>query len=474
MLHFRLLQRVNPVADSRILNFFFFLFYEGVEVMKESMYNLYFLDEKEKKCLIFNTLQRSIIETDYEVYSLLKSRKIEQIDTNIIAMLHSCQMIYDDTFDEHDLLKIMFCREKFKSTTMGITVIPTHLCNLACKYCYQGHGDVLHSTMNKAVIEKTIAFIKNQSRDHTRLGINLYGGEPFLYPDIGFTLLEELHTFAQEKGKKFMVTVTTNGTLITEDIVQKLKSYSHRVQITLCGSKEVHDEIRVDKKGNGTYERIMKVIALLIREDISFHIRIDVDQNSVHSMEPLLQDMKERGFQDIYLGFSPIGEEICYKEMEMETERISPGQLSLLADLAKAYGFRANPIYIQNFIEGCSALSDSYLTVDPKGDVYKCLATPNYEEHKIGTIDEDGNLIHTNYKAYVDWTLRDPLCIPECRDCIFSPLCAGGCALAAYRMHGSLNTPGCKDKNLGGVIRSYLMVNYPELFKESSYETIVL
>jgi sulfatase maturation enzyme AslB (radical SAM superfamily) len=74
----------------------------------------------------------------------------------------------------------------------------------------------------------------------------------------------------------------------------------------------------VDKQGKGTYERIMEVIALLIRESISFHIRIDVDENNVHSIESLLQDMKQRGYEDIYLGFSPIGEEICYKEMEME------------------------------------------------------------------------------------------------------------------------------------------------------------
>lgn len=442
--------------------------------MKESIYNIYFLDEKKEKCLIFNTLQRSIIETDYDVYSLLKKGAINDIDIDIVSMLHSCQIICEDTLDEHDLLKIMFCREKFNATTMGITIIPTHLCNLACKYCYQGHGDVLHSTMNDAIIEKTLKFIKNQSRNCSRLGINLYGGEPFLYPHIGFTFLEELYTFAQEEGKEFTVTVTTNGTLLTRDIVTSLKKFSHRIQITLCGSKEIHDSIRVDKQGQGTYERIMEVISLLLSEHASFHIRIDVDQNNFHSMESLLQDMKQRGFSDIYLGFSPIGEEICYKEIEMETERISPEQLSYLADLAKQYGFRANPIYIQNFIEGCSALSDSYLTVDPKGDVYKCLATPHYEEHKIGTIDEEGTLVHTNYPAYVDWTLRDPLRIPECRECTFAPLCAGGCALAAYALHGSLNAPGCRDKNLGGVIRTYLMITYPELFKECSYETIVL
>jgi uncharacterized protein len=442
--------------------------------MKESIYNLYFLDKKKEKCLIFNTLHRSILETDHEVFTLFRNGHIEQIDTGIIDMLQACQIICEDTLDEHELLKIMFCREKFNATTMGITIIPSHLCNLACKYCYQGHGDVLHSTMNDTVIKKTIAFIKNQSQSCGRLGINLYGGEPFLYPDIGFTLLEELHAFAQKEGKEFTTTVTTNGTLITEDIVQKLKKFDHRVQITLCGSQDVHDTIRVDKQGGGTYERIMEVIALLIRESISFHIRIDVDENNVHSIESLLQDMKQRGFEDIYLGFSPIGEEICYTEMEMEPKRISPQQLSYLADLANQYGFRANPLYIQNFIEGCSALSDSYLTVDPKGDVYKCLATPHYEEHKIGSIDEEGNLIHTNYQAYVDWTLRDPLRIPECRECIFSPLCAGGCALAAYALHGTLNAPGCREKDLSGVIRNYLQITYPELFEECSYETIVL
>lgn len=442
--------------------------------MKESVYNVYLLDEKEKKGLVYNTMHRSIVHIDDEVYNLIKEDRIDEIDDDVLKVLENGKIVVDDNLDELDMLKIMFNRAKFNAVSIGFTIIPTHACNLACKYCYQGHGDVLSDTMNEETVKRAIEFIKKKSLGRKSLGVNFYGGEPLLFPDIIFRILEELKQWADENGIQFSTTFTSNGTLFTEEIVEKLKDYTHEVQITLSGPKEIHDTIRIDKKGNGTYERLMDVINLFKTHGTAFHIRVDVDQDNYDSIKSLLEDLTERGYEGVYIGFCPIGKDVCYTEMERDAKEVDVVSLTRLSRMAHDMGFRTNPIYIHNFVEGCSALSDNFLAVDPKGHVYKCIAAPNYAEHRFGTLDENGDLTNMNYEAYCAWTLRDPLHIKECTECKFAPICGGGCALSAYAKHGDIISPGCEEKELGEIMRTFIMLKYPELFEGCTYENIVL
>jgi len=442
--------------------------------VKESVYNVYLMDEKEKKALVYNTMHRSIVQIDDEVFSLMRSNQIDKIDDDVLEVLKSGKIVVDDNLNELDMLKIMFNRAKYSSVSAGFTIIPTHACNLACKYCYQGHGDVLSSTMNEETLRRTIEFIKKNSMGRRSLGVNFYGGEPLLFPDIIFKVLEELKSFADEQNIQLSTTFTSNGTLFTEEIVEKLKNYNHEVQITLCGPKEIHDTIRIDKKGNGTYDRLMDVINLFKTHGVAFHIRVDVDQENYATIKTLLEDLKERGYEGIYIGFCPIGKDICYTEIERESKEVDVIALTRLSRMAHEMGFQTNPIFIHNFIEGCSAILDNFLAVDPLGNVYKCIAAPNYTEHRFGTINEDGDLVDMNYEAYCQWVLRDPLLIEECVECKFAPICAGGCALTAYSKHGSLLSPGCEEKELGEIMRTFIMLKYPELFEGCTYESIIL
>ncbi len=442
--------------------------------MKESMYNVYLLDEKKKKGLIYNTMHRSIVRIDDEVYNLIRSNKTDRIDDKFLKVLEDGGIVVDDNLNELDMLKIKFNKSKYSTVSIAFTIIPTHACNLACKYCYQGHGEVLSGVMNEETVKRTIEFIKKNARGRRTLGINFYGGEPLLFPDMIFRMLKELKQFADEDGIQLLVSFTSNGTLFTEEIAEKLKEYKHEVQITLCGPKEVHDTIRIDKKGNGTYEKLMDVIRLFRKHGIAFHIRVDVDQDNYDTIKSLLEDLKNKHYEGVYISFCPIGKDFCYTEIERKSKEVDVVSLTRLSKMAHDMGFMTNPIYIHNFVEGCSAISDSFFTVDPKGDVYKCIAAPNYTEHRFGTLNEKGDLVDMNYEAYCAWTLRDPLLIEECIECKFSPICGGGCALAAYAKHGSTNAPGCEEKELGEIMRTFIMLKYPELFEECTYETIVL
>jgi uncharacterized protein len=442
--------------------------------MKESRYNIYFLDEKEKKGIIYNTMYRTIMHIDDEVYNLIKNNKIDLIDEKALKILKKGGVVVDNAMNELDMLKITFNRSKYKSDSIGFTIIPTHACNLACKYCYQGHGEILHDTMDEETVKRAIRFIKNNAQGRRALNVNFYGGEPLLFPKIVFRVLEELKRFSDENGMEFLATFTSNGTLFTEEILEKLKSYKYKVQITLCGPKEIHDTIRVDKKGNGTYERLMEVITLFRDHNTTFHIRVDVDKDNYDSIKLLLEDLIERGHSGLPVAVCSIGTDFCYTEIERDVKEIDVVSLTRLQKMTHNMGFYTNPIHIHNFIEGCSAIMDNFLTIDPKGDIYKCIAAPFFTEHRLGTIDENGELADMNYEAFCKWTLRDPLLIEECVECKFAPICAGGCALLAYAKHGDIISPGCEEKELGEVMRTYVMFEHPEIFEEGTYDTIVM
>ncbi|MBU7045251.1 MAG: hypothetical protein HXS54_02355, partial [Theionarchaea archaeon] len=128
--------------------------------MKESMFNIYLIDEKEKKYLVFNTLYKSLVQIDDEVYTLITDKNIDRIDDNVLKALKRERIIVDSSVNELDVQKIIMNRGRFEGTSIGVTVIPTHACNLACTYCYQGHGDVLSNTMSDETVERTIEFIK--------------------------------------------------------------------------------------------------------------------------------------------------------------------------------------------------------------------------------------------------------------------------------------------------------------------------
>jgi uncharacterized protein len=433
--------------------------------MKESKYNLYVLNEKEEG-VIYNIMYRTTVQIDNEVYNLIKNNKIDLIDEDILEVLKAGGIIVDDAMNELDMVRIKFNKRKYNGTSVKFTIFPSYECNLACTYCYQGHGDILHNTMDKETVQRTIRFIKNNASSCRFMGINFFGGEPFFFPDIASKILKEVKYFADNANIKCSIIFTSNGTLITEEILEKLKNYDYSVQITLAGSKKVHDTIRIDKQGNGTYEKIMKSMNLLKTHDIPIFISVNVDYGNYNSIGALLKDLEERGFGGSNVAFFPI-KDVSYAEIERDIKEIDGASLTQLSKMAKDMGFRSEPLMAYNYAERCSSRLDNHFVVNPLGDIYKCFSAVYYDEHKIGSIDENGSLTNINYEAYCAWTLQNPLQNEKCVKCMFVPICSGGCAMMAYGKHGSLSAPSCERKNIESVLRAVIMMEYPELFKDA-------
>lgn len=431
---------------------------------RASMYNIYFKTDPEQY-LVYNTLWGSIIKIDEEAKECLNNNTFEGLSDEILSMLTQNGFVVDT--DETSVFQVFMNRLKYQNNTICFILIPTHRCNMACTYCYQGAGDILVNSMNEENLEKTLKFIKRMATGCLGISISLYGGEPFLESKKILTMLEDLQCYCQGENKSLRVGGTTNGTLLDEDLIIKLKEYLiEDLQITFAGPKRFHDKKRIYKNGVGTYDRLIEVLKLLKKHGVRYHVRVDVDEENYPYIGELLDDLIDKLGKPPRLSIQRISCDLFLnKEQMVRISEISDEHLHELYALADAKGYKTNPIYIGNYRVGCGAIFDNTYVIDPVGDVYKCEAAVGNLDHRLGTISEDGSLININQKAYYKWVLRNPLQFEECRNCEFAPICFAGCALRAYAQFGDIDRPVCYKDQYRANIETYLRDYYPEKWR---------
>ena len=142
-----------------------------------------------------------------------------------------------------------------------------HTCNLTCEYCFasQGkyHGD--RALMSFEVGKRALDFLIEHSGHRTNLEVDFFGGEPLMNWDVVKQLVEYARSIEKEKGKNFRFTLTTNGMLIDDDVIDFANREMSNVVLSLDGRKEIHDRLRVDYAGNGSYERIVPKFQKLVK-----------------------------------------------------------------------------------------------------------------------------------------------------------------------------------------------------------------
>lgn len=146
-----------------------------------------------------------------------------------------------------------------------MTINLTELCNLRCSYCFysgQFPEKRTHSSISSSFedIKKAIDFFIPRLDKKKVCNFNFYGGEPF----IEFNKLQKSIIYLKNiHGNKVNVTVTSNGTLITDEIIDFLKKENITIAISIDGPKEIHDENRRYQNGKGSFEDVFKLIKKL-------------------------------------------------------------------------------------------------------------------------------------------------------------------------------------------------------------------
>ena len=332
-----------------------------------------------------------------------------------------------------------------------------HTCNLNCSYCFasQGkyHGD--RALMSFEVGKRALDFLIEHSGTRVNLEVDFFGGEPLMNWDVVKQLVAYARTQEAPHNKKFRFTLTTNGMLIDDDVIEFANKEMHNVVLSLDGRKEIHDRLRVDYAGRGSYDRIVPKFQKLVesRGGKGYYMR----GTFTHANPDFTKDV----FHMADLGFTELSMEpvVCAPDDPAAlTEEDLPIVLEQYEILAKEmlkreeegrgftfYHYMLDLTHgpcIYKRISGCGSGTE-YMAVTPWGDLYPCHQFVGEETYKLGDI---WNGV-TNTAVRDEFKLCNAYARPECADCWAKLYCSGGCAANAYHDSGSIRGVypyGCK------------------------------
>lgn len=411
--------------------------------MKSSFYNIYF--KHKEKNYVYNVLTTSLISIDEKTFMSLKKSEIDIISTGLLGQLYKQGIIVDDGLNEISVYECYYNESQYGGfrDELRIVFVPTYNCNLKCVYCFEDCSN--NNRINKNDVYQIIEFTKNQlhaNRHYQRLSVVLFGGEPLLCADECIMLCNALQALSREVGIEFESKISTNAVLITSELVQKLFVPSNmKIQITMDGSRQYHDQRRIYKSGEGTYDKILKSINLLNEHGLKNNIdlRINVDKINIDTLEDALADVYDKvGY--IYVGLL----RAAGNNKERISDCISDNDYILtyrpqLEPLFKKYG---KQLHYGSFGKkhSCALNSNNSFIVDCNLDVYKCDNLIGQSKYSVGKI-VDGFLQKTSeYYNQRTWT---PFHFDKCRKCNRLPACTASCAYLCLSKNGSMNKPVC-------------------------------
>ncbi|MDI3533893.1 MAG: uncharacterized protein PWQ82_258 [Thermosediminibacterales bacterium] len=400
----------------------------------------------------------------FDVLDFYDNTPREQIKNKLKGKYKSIEI--DEAVEELDKLKrdgVLFTGYNYKaaaekirarSEMKALCLNIAHDCNLRCKYCFASDGNYKgeKGLMPPEVGKKAVDFLIQKSGDIKKLEIDFFGGEPLL----NFETVKEVVAYARniesKYEKEFHFTITTNATLLDDEIINYLHENMDNIVLSLDGRREVHDRMRVRADGSGTYDTIIsnikKVVALREKDKKDYFVRGTFTKHNLDFSQDVIH-MADNGFEQISIE-PVVGKDI--KEY-MFTESDLPVIYNEYEKLAKEYLERRktgrNPFRFYHFnidlyngpciykrLVACGS-GREYLAVTPNGDIYPCHQFVGNSEFVIGNVyDKKLNDFIINQFRETDVYSKQ-----DCSSCWARFFCSGGCNANNFNFNGDIKKP---------------------------------
>ena len=423
---------------------------------------------------VFSGSIHLVDDVAYDIVALYESNTKDQIVTSLAEKYSSTGVSSEEIaecYDEITWLKDegkLFSPDTFssiatslKDKTSGVVkalcLHVAHTCNLNCSYCFASQGKYSgeRAIMSEEVGKKALDFLIENSGTRHNLEVDFFGGEPLMNLDVVKNLVAYAREREKECGKNFRFTLTTNGVLIDDDLIDFANREMSNVVLSLDGRKEIHDRFRVDYAGKGSFDKIVPKFQKLVeaRGGKDYYMR----GTFTHANPDFVNDIRTM----LDLGFNELSMEpvVCAPDdpsaLTDEDLEIVMKQYEELASLMLERRKAGKPFTFYHYmidlsggpcifkrVSGCGSGTE-YMAVTPWGDLYPCHQFVGDEKFKLGDIyngvtntDLQGEFKKCNVYAH-----------PECSDCWAKLYCSGGCAANAYHATGKITgiyKSGCK------------------------------
>jgi uncharacterized protein len=402
--------------------------------MKPSRYNIFF--DQEGKKIGFNSFTGQFIVLDhmlYEMFALSEKMKdfeeLKSVHPKFFNFLGIKGFVVEDEVDELELVKQMAYKKDNDESLFEIHINPTMNCNFKCWYCYETH--IKDSKMDEQTIAHVLRFVEQvlQTKNELKkLSMSWFGGEPLLYyKKVVLPILKSSYPLAKSRGVEFVSSMTTNGLLIDQEMVDSAKLYGFNFfQITLDGNRERHDKVRFISEERGSYDKIVSNIMLAARSQLEVVVRINCSKETLEGIDDIAED------------FSVLEPE-ARKWMRFDLHKV--WQISEDLDDTieqKRRNFRSRGYKVVGGLHdtvenSCYGDHRNHATINYNGEVFKCTARDFTTANSEGVLKEDGT-IHWNdkYEKRMNIKFKNKPCL----ECKILPICGGGCSQQALEHEG--------------------------------------
>lgn len=411
---------------------------------------------------IYSGSVHAVDDVTYDIISLYEDKNKDEIREIILNTYELSHEQFDDAYEEvNELVNegLLFSEDIYKDLSIDIMKKPTtlkalclnvaHTCNLSCEYCFAKGGKYSgpDAIMTKEVARGAIDFLLENSGSHYNLDIDFFGGEPLL----NFNLVKDTVEYAKSKeieyNKHFNFTLTTNGLLLNDDVIDYLNENMKNVVLSLDGRKEKHDHFRKTLNGKGSFDTIVPKFQNFVKKrgDKEYYMRGTFTANNLDFTEDL-KTYLDLGFTRTSL--EPVvgkpDEPYALKEEHLETiyrqyEKLADMLMDKI-DKDEDFIFYHYMIDLENGpcvhkrISGCGSGTE-YMAVTPTGELYPCHQFVGNRDFIIGNI-RDG-IVHP--ELVNQFKTCNCYSKSECRSCWANMYCSGGCAANSYNATGDIN-----------------------------------
>ena len=415
----------------------------AVHIVDELVYDILDDDKLKEKVDVINELKEKYNEDEIsEAYDEIE----ELVKEEVLYSPDQYEEIAHSSMDDRDYIK-----------AVCLNII--HGCNLRCKYCFADEGEYHghKGVMSVETAKKAIDYVIKRSGPRKNIEIDLFGGEQTLIMDTIKEIIQYARDNEAKWNKNIRFTMTTNATLLNDEMMDFMDKEMGNIILSLDGRKEVNDKVRIKVDGSGSYDDILPNIKKMISKRTkgkTYYVRGTFTRDNVDFYEDVVSMLNE-GFREISI--EPVvledGHPLAIREEDIP--EIFDNYDKLYNEMARRKREGKDEFTFYHFnidlqggpcvykrISGCGS-GFEYVAITPQGDVYPCHQFVGKEEYKLGSVFDD------TYDAELGKKFKKAHIYnkPKCRECWARFYCSGGCQANNVNFNGDMNIPyeiGCK------------------------------
>lgn len=409
----------------------------AVHIVDELVYDILDDDKLKEKVDVINELKEKYNEDEIsEAYDEIE----ELVKEEVLYSPDQYEEIAHSSMDDRDYIK-----------AVCLNII--HGCNLRCKYCFADEGEYHghKGVMSVETAKKAIDYVIKRSGPRKNIEIDLFGGEPTLIMDTIKEIIQYARDNEAKWNKNIRFTMTTNATLLNDEMMDFMDKEMGNIILSLDGRKEVNDKVRIKVDGSGSYDDILPNIKKMISKRTkgkTYYVRGTFTRDNVDFYEDVVSMLNE-GFREISI--EPVvledGHPLAIREEDIP--EIFDNYDKLYNEMARRKREGKDEFTFYHFnidlqggpcvykrISGCGS-GFEYVAITPQGDVYPCHQFVGKEEYKLGSVFDD------TYDAELGKKFKKAHIYnkPKCRECWARFYCSGGCQANNVNFNGDMNIP---------------------------------